>query len=333
MAATAVAGPAAHKARVGRESRWTSAISQAGPVSPVPGVTHMTKIKARERHTPDSTAEAMPPVSCNIRTPFHCQRCSGGHSVHRMEPTPTPSRLTFTDITDALRTGRTVFRKIPAASGAYAAVFAGCGLVLLSAITALGFSPMVLPLAGGFMLVGPVLLTGFFELSRRHALGQKPTLVHAIGAIRRAPSGLWLVAALCSFLFLIWITDAGVLYSFTLGGKTETVGTNWLSALRHDAWNFHFWGSITGSVLAYMIFTISAFSVPLIYDERTTVTTAIYVSVRTVLGNFLVCIAWGILLGSVVICSILLLPLLLLTLPIMAYASYALYQRAFPATS
>lgn len=132
-----------------------------------------------------------------------------------------------------------------------------------------------------------------FELSRRHALGQKPTLVHAIGAIRRAPSGLWLVAALCSFLFLIWITDAGVLYSFTLGGKTETVGTNWLSALRHDAWNFHFWGSITGSVLAYMIFTISAFSVPLIYDERTTLTTAIYVSVRTVLGNFLVCIAWG----------------------------------------
>ena len=42
-----------------------------------------------------------------------------------------------------------------------------------------------------------------------------------------------------------------------------------------------------------MIFTISAFSVPLIYDERTTLTTAIYVSVRTVLGNFLVCIAWG----------------------------------------
>ena len=122
MGATAMAGPAAHKARVGRESRWTSAISQSLSVSPVPDVTHMTKIKDCERHTPDGTVEAMPPVSCNISAPFHRQRYSGGHSVHRMEPTPTPSRLTFTDITDALRTGRTVFRKIPAASGAYAAV-------------------------------------------------------------------------------------------------------------------------------------------------------------------------------------------------------------------
>ena len=39
--------------------------------------------------------------------------------------------------------------------------------MLLSAITALGFSPMVLPFAGGFMLVGPILLTGFFELDRK----------------------------------------------------------------------------------------------------------------------------------------------------------------------
>lgn len=247
-----------------------------------------------------------------------------------MEPTLIPSRLTFADISDALRTGRTVFRKIPAASCAFAAILAGCGLVLLSAITAFGFSPMVLPFAGGFMLLGPILLTGFFELSRRHAIGQQPSLGHALGAFRRVPNGLWLVAALCTFLFLIWITDAGVLYSFTLGGKTEAVGTNWLSAFRHDTWNFHFWGSVTGSVLAYMIYTISAFSVPLIYDARATATTAIHASVRAVLGNFLVCVAWGMLLGSVIMGSILLLPLLIFTLPIMAYASYALYQRAFP---
>ena len=250
-----------------------------------------------------------------------------------MEPTLSAHRLMFSDITDALRTGQIVFRAIPAASCAFAAVLAGFGMALLSAITALGFSPMALPFAGGFMLVGPILLTGFFELSRRHAMGQKPTLGHALGAFWRAPNGLWLVAALCAFLFLIWVTDAGVLYSFTLGDKIETVGTNWLSAFRHDAWPFHFWGSLTGSVLAYIIFTISAFSVPLIYDARATATEAIHASARTVMGNFIVCIAWGILLGGVVICSIILLPLLLLTLPVMAYASYALYQRAFPDSS
>ena len=66
-----------------------------------------------------------------------------------------------------------------------------------------------------------------------------------------------------------------------------------------------------------MIYTISAFSVPLIYDARA----AIHASVRAVLGNFLVCVAWGFLLGSVIMGSIRLLPLRILTLPIMAYAS------------
>ena len=32
---------------------------------------------------------------------------------------------------------------------------------------------------------------------------------------------------------------------------------------------FELWGALMGSVLAYMIFTISAFSVPLIYEGRT----------------------------------------------------------------
>lgn len=80
-----------------------------------------------------------------------------------MEPTLSAHRLMFSDITDALRTGQIVFRAIPAASCAFAAVLAGFGMALLSAITALGFSPMALPFAGGFMLVGPILLTGFLS--------------------------------------------------------------------------------------------------------------------------------------------------------------------------
>ena len=241
-----------------------------------------------------------------------------------------PARLRYRDIGDALRIGQAVFRATPAASGAYSAVFTVIGLVLMSAIAALGFSPMALPFAGGFMLVGPILLTGFFELAERHATGERPGFAHALGAFRRAPGGLWLLAALCAFLFLIWVTDAGILYSFTIGGRVEPEGLTWLSALRRDDWSFYFWGSLTGSVLAFMIFAISAFSVPLIYERRATVTMAIHASVRAVIGNFFVCVAWGVLLSGVIVGSIVFLPLLLIALPVMAYASYAFYRRAFP---
>jgi len=44
---------------------------------------------------------------------------------------------------------------MPAASMAFASLFALIGLVVLAAVGEFGISPMALPFAGGFMLVGP----------------------------------------------------------------------------------------------------------------------------------------------------------------------------------
>ena len=72
---------------------------------------------------------------------------------------------------------------------------------------------------------------------------------------------------------------------------------------------FELWGALMmGSVAWRMIFTISAFSVPLIYEGRTGLVQGVSASARTVLGNFLVCLVWGIVLGTVIVLSILLLP-------------------------
>lgn len=244
--------------------------------------------------------------------------------------TLTPARLTLADIGLALRSGRGLLRAMPRVSVAYAAVFAVLGLILLGAIGAFGLSPLALPFAGGFMLVGPILLTGYFEFARLHAAGGRPRLADAIHAFRRAPAGLWMVALLCAFLFLIWITDAGILYSFTIGSAHLGYDVAWLPQQGQDVLAFELWGALMGSVLAYMIFTISAFSVPLIYEGRAGLVQAVSASARTVLGNFLVCLAWGLVLGSVIVLSILLLPLLLFTLPLLSYASFFLYRRAFP---
>ncbi len=247
-----------------------------------------------------------------------------------MTETPNDTRLEIADIVSAVSHGYAVFAAIPGVSIAYAAVFAMPGLVMLVAVSALGLSPLALPFAGGFMLVGPILLTGYFELARLHSAGDRPRLGGAFNAFRTASSELWLLALLCAFLFLIWITDAGVLYSFTIGSLDMPAELGWLPHRREDTLKFTLWGSVMGSIIAYMIFTVSAFAVPLIYDRRASLVRAISMSARTVLSNFLVCIAWGIILGVVIVASILLLPLLLVSLPIMSYASYALYQRALP---
>lgn len=243
---------------------------------------------------------------------------------------PRP-RLRYADIGAALRSGRATFAEMPRVSIAYAAVFTLFGLLILVAIGVSGFSPLALPFAGGFMLLGPVLLTGYFELAGQHLQGNRPRLSDAFAAFGRAPRDLWLVALICAFLFLVWITDAGVLYSFTIGGEHISYDLAWMSELGDSVLSFTLWGSLMGSVIAYMIFAISAFSVPLIYERRCSAVQGILVSARTVIGNFPVCLAWGLVLSGVVVTSILLLPLLLLSLPLMSYASFALYRKAFPA--
>ena len=241
-----------------------------------------------------------------------------------------PRRLANADIASALRAGRSTFSALRRPSVKYAAVFALLGLALLTALGLLGVSPLALPLAGGFMLVGPVLLTGYFELARRHALGQPARLSDALGAFRRAPRGLWLLALFCAFLFLIWITDAGILYSFTVGGEPLGYWLPWQPEQRADVLRFALWGSLMGSALAYIIFAVSAFSVPLLYERRAGPVEAVHASVRIVVGNFRVCLLWGLLLSASILLSILFMPLLLWTLPVMAYASFTLYRSALP---
>jgi len=244
-----------------------------------------------------------------------------------------PQAFSPQDIGAALQAGWRDFRSLPGASMAYAGLFTLIGLALLTAIGTLGISPMALPFAAGFMLVAPVLLTGFFRLRTLQSVGTKPGLLDAFAAFGRAPGALWLVALICCFLFLVWITDAGVLYVMMIGTERLPYELPWLIKLQESVLAFEFWGMLMGSVLAFIILAVSAFSVPLLYEGRANLVEAIHVSVRAVLGNFFSAILWGLLLTAVTLTSILLLPLLAVTLPVLAYASFALYRRVFPPQS
>ncbi|MDO9064095.1 MAG: hypothetical protein Q7U25_02660, partial [Sulfuricella sp.] len=88
--------------------------------------------------------------------------------------------------------------------------------------------------------------------------------------------------------------------------------------------------SLTGSVLAFMIFAISAFAVPLIYSRRMGLANAVGASVRAVFGNLGTMIAWGIILTVGIVGTILLfMPLFVVALPVLAYASERAYRDMY----
>jgi len=132
----------------------------------------------------------------------------------------------------------------------------------------------------------------------------------------------------CMLLFMIWVTDAAVIYSFMIGRALVLVQD--ILPRGADIAAFEFFGSLMGTALAFAIYTISAFSVPLLFDRRATLIGAVSASVRTVFGNLRVSLSWAFILASALMASILVLPLFIVVLPWLAYASYTLYREVFP---
>jgi uncharacterized membrane protein len=170
--------------------------------------------------------------------------------------------------------------------------------------------------------VGPAVLTPLIALRRAREKGERPGLGQVLAAFRGAPRGLWVVAGVCALLFLIWITDAATVYSFMIGvGAAPEVG----QVLR-----FHGFTGVMGAVLAFIVFCISAFSVPLLFDRRANLVEAVTASVKAVFSNVGAMLVWGLVLAVAVIATILCPPLLLLSLPCLAFASDLIYLEIFP---
>lgn len=211
---------------------------------------------------------------------------------------------------------------------AYAAIFMLIGAVILGLLLAQGFTPFVLAAAGAFMLVGPAVLAGFFGIAQAHEEGRKVGFGETARGFAAASNAIWVIALICALLFMIFVTDAAILYSYMVGGAPV-----WLTGLvpaTAGVMDFLFWGAVSGCVIAFLLFCISAFSVPLLCERRAGLVNAVVASVRVVFGNFLPAMTWAALLAGLVMGSILLLPLLPLTLPWLAYASRSLYRQVFP---
>ena len=76
----------------------------------------------------------------------------------------TPAPLVLADVSASLRFGLSQFRTLPLLSSGLSALFVAIGLLMFAALEYGQIAPMSLSLAGGFMLVGPILLAGFFSV-------------------------------------------------------------------------------------------------------------------------------------------------------------------------
>lgn len=253
-----------------------------------------------------------------------------------MESTPSSERIlggviTFAMIRRALLRGWALFVATRAVSVTYSMVFALFGLLILGGIEHASVAPMMLPLAGGFMLLGPVLLCGFFAVADAVAMRSAIDLKVILAGFNRVNREIIALALVCMLVFLIWVTDAATLYGFMVG--RDPLHLLAILPPQDNVSLFILGSSVMGAFLAFVIYCVAAFSLPLLYYQRTSLVRAVVLSVRVVFSNFIAAIFWALLLSVLTIGSIFFLPLFLIVFPVLAYASHAIYQELFPQTS
>ncbi|MEO8410154.1 MAG: DUF2189 domain-containing protein, partial [Propionivibrio sp.] len=136
---------------------------------------------------------------------------------------PTIGRLTRDSLWHAISYGWQSFLLTRTLSVSYAMIFALPGMAMQLAVAHASFAPMIVPLAGGFMLLGPILLSGYFALAERIDRQEPAGFRDIVAAFRRTSTDQLTLAVVCAILFVVWVSDAALLYGSLLGGHPASL--------------------------------------------------------------------------------------------------------------
>ncbi|TVR79162.1 MAG: DUF2189 domain-containing protein [Rhodospirillales bacterium] len=220
------------------------------------------------------------------------------------------------------------FLKTPGVSLIYGGAFTVVSFALSYGLILAGLGSLVLPLAGGFVLLAPILVVGLYDVSQRLERGERAHLSDVFGAFRENLGQLAALGVALLVLWLVWVEVAIVLFAIFFGQAPPPLDVFVQEVvLSVRGVPFLLVGSLIGAGFALTIFAITAISVPLLYDRPLDVITAIAASVLAVRSNWRVMFGWAALIALIAVCGLALFFVgLAVALPVLAYATWHAYR-------
>ena len=194
-----------------------------------------------------------------------------------------------------LRAGWRDLTAHPGSSLAYGLAVFGVSAVIVAGLFFLGLDYILFPAVAAFLVVGPLIAIGLYQKSRLIEAGEPVTLARMIFARPASGAQIVFVGVIMLGLALLWMRAAVILYALFFGLRPFP-GLDHLAPMLFTTsvgWAMLITGTIVGGVFAAFAFAISAFSVPMLLDERTDAFTAMGTSISLVWNNRPVMIAWG----------------------------------------
>lgn len=179
----------------------------------------------------------------------------------------------------------------PAPSLFYGACFALMG-ALLTLVFRNAFE-YVAALVSGFLLIGPFIAFGFYELSRRREAGQPLALKLTLPIWRRNAGAIGIYSVIIIIVFLVWARASLVIFALFYTAEMPTLSDFIQQVLSLDNIEFIAAYGLAGLLFAFIVFAVSVVSLPLMLDRRQDAVTAMIASTIALFRNFPQLLLWA----------------------------------------
>ncbi|MBF0324359.1 MAG: DUF2189 domain-containing protein [Alphaproteobacteria bacterium] len=178
-------------------------------------------------------------------------------------------------------------------SPAYGAIFAAGGFVITFGLVLAGMPYLITPMIGGFLLIGPLLALGLYDISDRHEKGLAASFGHALLAFRRNRFHILTAGLVLMLVVMIWARLSAVLFALFFPYQSMTLASFLAQIVTFDGIVFTVMMMALGFVFATAIFVTHMVSLPMMLDRKVDIFSAAIWSVMAVVRNPVTSVRWA----------------------------------------
>ncbi|MFT5282957.1 MAG: putative membrane protein [Kangiellaceae bacterium] len=183
-----------------------------------------------------------------------------------------------------------------------------------------GFYLVIFPAMICFMLLGPYLAAGLYDVSWQFEKQRKPSLRHSLKAMSRNAVNEWAFGIMLMVLMIFWLRVASIIHALY---------PSYLDPTFFNIWPFLTLGTLVGAGFATLVFFISAFTQPILLERKVDLATAVLTSMNAVWRNKKPMFVWAcVILFAVFLGFVTFFAAFIVIMPVLGYATWHGYIEA-----